>query len=66
MNQNGPIEGPPNGLKWPIDEELVFKLFPLVVHMYTGTPGFYVRAQHDPEKNVCFLGSVHDLWDTVY
>ena len=53
---------------WPINEKLVFKLFPIVVHMSPlwwglhlmtfwcpGTPGFYVRAQHDPEKNEIYF-----------
>ena len=49
---------------WLIYEKLVFKLFPLLyicLHCdegciwwhfgAPGIPGFYVRAQHDPEKN---------------
>ena len=53
---------------WLIYEKLVFKLFPLVVLCLhcdevcicwqlgaPGTPGFYVRAQHDPEKNEIYF-----------
>ena len=74
----GPLRAPPNSPKytlfftfWLMYEKLVFKLFPLVVHMSPlwwcdegcicwhfgapDTPGFHVRAQHDPGKKIIYF-----------
>ena len=59
-------------------EKLVFKLFPLLytcLHCDEGcicwhfgapdTPGFYVGAQRDPEKNIYFIYFLFFWWPSL-